>query len=248
MQVRSFGRKTVVTMLMVASFSAFGVVGAKAVTSQDLQNLLSNAQTVLNSVNSVTAIAETFSTAITGLSNVKDVKGLTGALGQFSPIETIGAVNKPNPNDLAGLATAGIAEKATAGLAANQVLSKPAQEASKKTKDEIQQLDQASAKVSDQVFADGREAQNLESSQDVLKRISSQLSGQADINAAQVRLAALQNNTSQELLTQLAAANAVNASSESRKIAEERMRLDQGKQELNSLVRSMNLTFMSSFN
>jgi hypothetical protein len=138
-------------------------------------------------------------------------------LGQFSPLETIGATNKPSPNDLAGLATNGIAEKATASLAANQVLSKPAQEANKKIKDEILKLDQAASKVSDQVFVDARDAQKSSSTQDVLKLMSYQLSGQADIQAAQVRLMGLQNNSNQELLTQLAAANAVNASSESRK-------------------------------
>lgn len=245
---RNFGKKAVATTVMVLGFSTFGAMSAKAVTFQDLQKLLSDVGTVINAVSQITTIAESFSNIITSFSNITDVKSLTGALGQFSPLETIGATNKPNPNDLAGLATAGIAEKATASLAANQVLSKPAQEANKKIKDEIQKLDQAAAKVSDQVFADARDAQKSSSTQDVLKLMSYQLSGQADIHAAQVRLLALQNNSNQELLTQLAAANAVNASSESRKIAEERMKLDQKRQELNSLIKSMSTNFMTSFN
>jgi hypothetical protein len=245
---KNFGKKAVATTVMVLGFSAFGAMSAKAVTLQDLQKLLSDVGTVINAVSQITTIAESFSNIITNFSNITDVKSLTGVLGQFSPLETIGAVNKPSPNDLAGLATAGIAEKATASLAANQVLSKPAQEGTKKIKDEILKLDQAAAKVSDQVFADAQDAQKLDSTQNVLKQMSFQLSGQADIQAAQVRLMGLQNNTNQELLTQLAAANAVNASSESRKIAEERMKLDQKRQELNSLIKSMSTNFMTSFN
>jgi translation initiation factor 2B subunit (eIF-2B alpha/beta/delta family) len=245
---RNFGKKAAATTVMVLGVSMFGVIGAKATTLQDLQNLLSEVGTVINAVNQVTAIAESFSNVINNFSNITDLSGLRGALGQFSPIETIGAVNKPSPNDLAGLATAGVAEAATTSLAANQVLSKPAQEATKKTKDEMQKLDQASQDASKQVIADGQSAQTASSTQNVLKLMSSQLSGQTAIQAAQVRLLTLQNNSNQELLTQLAAANTVNASSESRKIAEERMKLDQKRQELNSLIKSMSTSFMTSFN
>ena len=244
---RNFGKKTVATTVMVLGFSAFGAVNANAATLQDLQKLLSDVGTVINAVSQITTIAESFSNIITSFSNITDVKSLTGALGQFSPIETIGATNKPTPNDLAGLTTNGIAEKAIASLAANQVLSKPAQEANKKIKDDILKLDQAAAKVSDQVFFDARDAQKSDSSQNILKMISSQLSGQADIHAAQVRLLALQNNSNQELLTQLAAANAVNASSESREIARARLESDQKMQELNSFINSMKRGFTAGF-
>ncbi len=131
---RNFGKKAVATTVMVLGFSTFGAMSTKAATLQDFQRLLSDVGTVINAVSQITTIAESFSNVITNFSNITDVKGLTGALGQFSPIETIGAANKPSPNDLAGLATAGIAEAATTSLAANQVLSKPAQEATKKTK------------------------------------------------------------------------------------------------------------------
>ena len=245
---RNFGKKAVATTVMVLGFSTFGAMSTKAATLQDFQRLLSDVGTVINAVSQITTIAESFSNVIANFSNITDVKGLTGALGQFSPIETISAANKPSPNDLAGLATAGIAEAATTSLAANQVLSKPAQEATKKTKDEMQKLDQASQDASKQVIADGQSAQGASSTQDVLKLMSSQLSGQTAIQAAQVRLLTLQNNSNQELLTQLAAANAVNASSESRKIAEERMKLDQKRQELNSLIKSMSTSFTTSFN
>lgn len=245
---KTFGKKVAAATVMVLGVSAFGVLGAKAATLQDLQKLLGEVKTVVSAVSQITTIAESFSNVIANFSNITDVKGLTGALGQFSPIETIGAANKPSPNDLAGLATAGIAEKATASLAANQVLSKPAQEATKKIKDEILKTDQAAVKVSNQVFADAEDAQKSDSTQNVLKLMSYQLSGQSDLQAAQIRLMALQNNSTQELLTQLAAANIVNASSESRKIAEERMKLDQKRQELNSLIKSMGRNFMTSFN
>jgi hypothetical protein len=245
---KNFGKKAVATTVMVLGFSTLGAMSSKAATLQDLQKLLSDVGTVINAVSQITTIAESFSNIITSFSNITDVKSLTGALGQFSPIETIGATNKPSPNDLAGLTTDGIAEKTIATVASNQVLSKPAQAANKKVKDELLKLDLASAKVSDQVFADARDAQKLSSTQDVLKLMSYQLSGQADIQAAQVRLMGLQNNTNQELLTQLAAANAVHASSESRKIAEERMKSDQKRQELNSLIKSMSTSFMTSFN
>lgn len=245
---KKFGKRAVVTMALVLSLSTLGVAGAKAVSVKDLQNLLSNVKTVINAVSEATNIAESFSNIITSFSDVTDVASLTGALGQFSPIETIGATNKPSPGDLAGLSTNGIAEKATTSLAANQVLSKPAQEATKKIKDDVQKLDQASAKVSDQVFNDAQEVQGLDSTQDVLKRISFQMSGQADINAAQVRIAALQNNSTQELATQMAAANMVHSSTESRKIAEERVRIDRERQELNSMLKSMKASMTAGFN
>jgi hypothetical protein len=251
---RNFGKKAITTAVIVLGVSAFGVVGAKAATPQGFQELantvrtvVNTANTVINAVNQITTIADSFSNVINNFSNITDLNGLRGALGQFAPIETIGAVNKPSPNDLAGLATAGVAEVATTSLAANQVLSKPAQEATKKIKDEIQKIDQGAEEARERVVADGQSAEGASSSQDVLKRISSQLSGQSAIQAAQVRLLAVQNNSNQELLTQLAAANTVNASSESRKIAEERMKLDQKRQELNSLIKSMSASFMTSF-
>jgi hypothetical protein len=245
---QKFGKKAAVTTALVLGFSTLGVTGAKAVSIQDLQNLLGNIGTVINAVQQITTIAEGFSNIITSFSNITDIASLTGALGQFSPLETITATNKPTPTDKAGLATNGIAEKVITNVAANQVLSKPAQVATKKIKDEIQKLDQAAAKVSDQVFYDARDVQKLDSTQDVLKLMSYQLSGQADINAAQVRLGVLQNNSTQELLTQLAAANTVHSSTESRKIAEERVKVDQEKQELNALIRSMKMNLMTGFN
>ena len=98
----------------------------------------------------------------------------------------------------------------------NNVLSKEAQEADKKVLDEISDLVQNTQDLAEYTSNSADSAQDANSSQDVLKILAGQSSNQAAINAAQVRLAALQNANLQAIKTQLAIANQANASFERR--------------------------------
>jgi hypothetical protein len=98
----------------------------------------------------------------------------------------------------------------------NNVLSKEAQEADKKVLDEISDLVQSTQDLAEYTSNSAESAQEANSSQDVLKILAGQSSNQAAINAAQVRLAALQNANLQAIKTQLAIANQANASFERR--------------------------------
>jgi hypothetical protein len=93
----------------------------------------------------------------------------------------------------------------------NNVLSKEGQEADKKVLDEISDLVKGAQELSENTSDSAESAQSANSSQDVLKILAGQQSNQAAINAAQVRLAALQ-----AIKTQLAISNQANASFERR--------------------------------
>lgn len=219
-----------------------------ATKAADLKNLLSNISTVVNAIQNIKSVADNFSSVITNISGFTDVQSIVGALGQFVPDDAAQAVDKkPNAADSGGGATFGTTAQATTSLAANQVLSKPAQESSKEVQTEIKDLNTAAKDVSDFVYDKSIEAEGLESTQGVLKNISRQLSGQADINAAQVRLAVLQNNSTQTLLTQLAAANLSHSSNEARAMAKSRLDLMTENNELKAKVRAMRQNFDIDF-
>ena len=236
-----FGKKAVATTVLVLGFSTLGVTATKAA---DLKNLLSNVSTVVNAIQNVKNVADNFSSVITNISGFTDVQSIVGALGQFAPEDAAQAVDKkPNAADPGGKTTFGATAQATTSLAANQVLSKPAQESSKEVQTEIKDLNTAAKDVSDFVYEKSIEAGGLESTQGVLKNISRQLSGQADINAAQVRLAVLQNNSTQTLLTQVAAANLSHSANEARAMAKSRADLMTENNELRARVRAMRQNF-----
>jgi hypothetical protein len=245
MQIKKFGKKALVTSVLVVGVTTFGVAGAQAATLQELLNSLVK---VNNAIQSVKSVADSFSGVITNLSGYTDVQSIVGLLGQFIPKETAQAVEKPNASDPSGKATFGITAQATTDLAANQVLSKEGQAATQEVQTEIVDLNTASKDVSDVVFGQAQDVQGLNSTQDVLKVISKQLSGQADINAAQVRLGVLQNNSTQSLLTQLAAANLTNASNEARAISKERSALVADNSEMQALARSLRFKFADDGN
>jgi hypothetical protein len=244
-KLRDFGKKAAVTTALVLGFSTLGVTQAKAL---DLKNLLNNVSTVLNAIQNIKDVANNFSSVITNISGFTDIQSIVGALGQFSPDNAINSVDKrPNAADPGGGTTFGTTAQATTSLAANQVLSKPAQESSQEVQKEIGELNTAAKDVSDFVYDKSIDAQNLDSTQNVLKNISRQLSGQADINAAQVRLAVLQNNSTQTLLTQLAAANLSHSSNEARAMAKSRSDLMSENNELKAKVRAMRQNFDIDF-
>jgi cytochrome c biogenesis factor len=81
----------------------------------------------------------------------------------------------------------------------------------------------------------------------VLKSIARQISGQTDINAAQVRLAVLQNNSTQTLATQLAAANLSHSANEARAMAKARLYLLKETTDMKAEIRAMRLKFTDDF-
>jgi hypothetical protein len=104
----------------------------------------------------------------------------------------------------------------TTTSAADSALSKEAQEADKKTLEDGGEMVKSAETTASDSADNADAAQQANSSQDVLKILASQQSNQAAINAAQLRLAALQNANLQAIKTQLAVANQANASFESR--------------------------------
>jgi hypothetical protein len=238
---KHFSKKAAATTVLVLGFTALGATQAKAI---DLKNLLNNISTVTNAIQNFKNVADNFSSVITNISGFTDVQSIVGVLGQFAPDKAMNAVDKKlNAADPGGGTTFGTTAQATTNLAANQVLSEPAQESTQKVQTEITELNTASKDVSDFVYDKSNDVQGLSSTQDVLKGISRQLSGQADISAAQVRLAVFQNNSTQTLLTQVAAANLTNSATEARAMAKARLDLLRETTDMNAEIRAMRLKF-----
>jgi hypothetical protein len=155
---------------------------------------------------------------ITNLSNA-DADKIKGVLGQLTPKEAAQAVEnqaKQQPTTTTNTSTDSKVSTATTTIAAQQGLSKEAQEANKKVSEEVSGLVDDSEATAFDSTSSADEAQYLSSSQDVLKVLSRQAGNQSAMTAAQVRIAAFQNSNLQEIKTQLAASNQANASFEKR--------------------------------
>jgi hypothetical protein len=238
---KNFAKKAAATTVLVLGLTTLGAVQAKAL---DLKNLLDNVSTVLSAIQNIKSVADNFSSVITNLSGFTDVQSIVGALGQFAPDTAMNAVDKrPNAADSGGGTTFGTTAQATTNVAANQVLSQQAQQSNLAVQNEINDLNTASKDVSDFVYDKSIEVQGSDSTQEVLKGISRQISGQTDINAAQARLAVLQNNSTQTLLTQLAAANLSHSANEARAMAKARLDLLKETTEMKAEIRAMRLKF-----
>jgi hypothetical protein len=211
-------RKIAITLTAMLGVFLSSTVAARA----GLLDQLKNISVVKDAIGSFNQVTNVFAKNIKDFTNIADVDGIRGVLGQFTPDKAKKEIdNKVDPNNqIATILKQGATALFTSQLAADQVLSEPGQAAGKATLDKVADLDTSSASMADEVYSQSEQSQNFSSSQDVLKNISKQLSGQADINAAQVRLSALQNNNSQELKTQLAAMNLSNASREEREMGE----------------------------
>jgi hypothetical protein len=204
-------------MLGASGFSARAIdlgklFGNLGTMSTELQNspLLKDALSFYND------FGNTFSTAIQNYTTLPQtaIGQLLGGEGQFAPTDTKNETErKSDPKNLLDLNTKqGTAALATNELAGQQVLSKPAQEGIKKANQEMADLDKLTVDISDDVYFASKDALQMESSQDVLKTISGQLSGQADIAAAQTRLSVIQNSSMQNLKMNTAALNVAAAS------------------------------------
>lgn len=181
---------------------------------------------ILGEINEVTSIFLPQIQRFTNLSNA-DINKVKGVLNVLAPSAT---QKKIDEKEKASKSPSVIpseqqASRAATSTASESVLSKEAQELDKKNLSEISDLVQESGDAASVSSESADAAQQAESSQDVLKILSSQNSNQAAIQAAQLRLLALQNNNLQAIKTQLAVANQANASNESRMQGETQRRI-----------------------
>jgi hypothetical protein len=197
-----------------AVLSVFGGVGtalAATTDTRDLLNILSSA--VADVKTKFDEISGAFTNGVKDISVISDPSTILGDKKIFDPNEREKTDTDPDPNNtLANRSQQATLAQATADLAAKRGLSKEAQKAAQETQLKIEELNAETAEVADEVFNDADVIiPSLDSTQDVLKQMSYQLSGIADISAAQVRLATLQSNNFQEMTTQMAALNLANS-------------------------------------
>jgi hypothetical protein len=168
----------------------------------------------------VNQITNTFSTEIQRFTNISDadLNKIKGVLGVLAPSETKKAITQKQPpaSTIPGVTAENQAALGTTTSTADSALSKEAQQADKKSLEEGSEMVKSAETIASDSADNADAAQQANSSQDVLKILASQQSNQAAINAAQLRLAALQNANLQAIKTQLAVANQANASFESR--------------------------------
>lgn len=172
---------------------------------------------ILGDINQVATIFLPQIQQFTNMSNA-DINKVKGVLNVLAPSETQRAIDEKEKESKSPsvISSQSQASRAATSTAADTVLSKEAQELDQKNLSEISDLVQKSGEAASASSESADAAQQASSSQDVLKILASQNSSQAAINAAQLRLLALQNNNLQAIKTQLAVANQANASTESR--------------------------------
>ncbi len=218
----------IITTLMIGGFSA----NAHAINIlQTINDLKKGANSLIEEFKNNPAVASIVTKLndistlympeiqkITNLSNA-DADKIRGVLGQLTPKEATQAVDnqaKQQPSTTTNTSTDSKVSTATTTTAAQQGLSKEAQEANKKVSEEVSGLVDDSEATAFDSTSSADEAQYLSSSQDVLKVLSRQAGNQSAMTAAQVRIAAFQNSNLQEIKTQLAASNQANSSFEKR--------------------------------
>jgi hypothetical protein len=172
---------------------------------------------ILGEINQVATIFLPQIQQFTNISNA-DINKVKGVLNILAPTETQRAIDeKEKASQSPSTASSqSQAARAATSTASDNVLSKEGQELDQKNLSEISDLVTASGEAASSSSESADAAQEASSSQDILKILANQNSSQAAINAAQLRLLALQNNNLQTIKTQLAVANQANASNESR--------------------------------
>jgi hypothetical protein len=189
--------------------------GADSLLSQFKNN--PTVSSIFRTVNQITNIFSTEIQRFTNISNA-DLNKIKGVLGVLAPSETKKAIAQQQPpaTIVPGATAENQAALGTSTAAADSALSKEAQEADKANLEAGSEMVTSSETTAGESADNAKDAQKASSSQDVLKLLASQQGKQAAINAAQLRLAALQNTNLQAIKTQLAVANQANASFESR--------------------------------
>jgi hypothetical protein len=195
-------------------------IGGLRKSADSLLNQFKNNSTVSSILGVVNQITNTFSTEIQRFTNISnaDLNKIKGVLGVLAPSETKKAIAQKQPpaNVIPGATAENQAALGATTSTADSALSKEAQEADKTNLEAGSEM-VTSAETTASDSADNADAaQQASSSQDILKKLANQQRNQAAINAAQLRLAALQNGNLQAIKTQLAVTNQANASFESR--------------------------------
>jgi hypothetical protein len=179
-----------------------------------------NNSTISSILGVVNQITNTFSTEIQRFTNISnaDLNKIKGVLGVLAPSETKKAIAQQQPpaSTIPGVTAENQAALGTTTSTSDSALSKEAQEADKTNLEAGSEMVKSAETVAGDSAENAKDAQKANSSQDVLKMLANQQSNQSAINAAQLRLAALQNANLQAIKTQLAVANQANASFESR--------------------------------
>jgi hypothetical protein len=253
MKNKKFTKKQI---LVLAGVVSIGFVGMNTASARGAFNLgeflaassgLKDNQVVRDVMAFYNNLGNTFSAGIQDYTTITQqaIDQVRGVQGQFAPTDTKKEIDqKADPNNPLSLNTKiGTAAWATNDLAAQQVLSKPGQEGIKAANEKMKVLEQLTTELSDDVFYAGVDAQGFTSSQDVLKTLSIQMSGQADIAAAQVRLSVVQNSSMQDLKMNAAALNVAAASQLERDLgknqAEKIDKMNGGASHLSSVQRNL---------
>jgi hypothetical protein len=197
--------KALMAGVLAISISLLSNSSARAGLLDDLKQLSSNIQNVFKQFNT---LSEQLATNITNYTNIatSEVQSLLGEFGQFDPEKlTQKAISSQNSknyyNDV--LATG----RAVTSSLSNRVLSQEAQKSAADLQKQNAALNDKTIAKADEVFFQGEDAQVLDSSQQILKKLSRQLSGQADISTSLVQMSVLNATDNQELKMQAAATN-----------------------------------------
>jgi hypothetical protein len=201
---------------------------------------------ILGEINQVATIFLPQIQQFTNLSNA-DINKIKGALNVLAPSETQRAIDEKEKASKSPSVIPGENQASRGALlnASETVLSREGQQLDKQNLAEISKVIEDSAQIASDSADNADAAQNANSSQDVLKILASQSSNQAAINAAQLRLLALQNNNLQAIKTQLAVSNQANASSESRLQGETQKKILQEQEKMLAILQQMRPRYKS---
>jgi flagellin-specific chaperone FliS len=194
--------KVLIGGVVVIGTSILGTLSANASLLDELKQFNTNV------LKQFSIASEALATNINNYTNIAigDVKDLVGQWGQYDPTQLVKKIaDSKSPQDYSSdvLETG----RAVNALSAGQVLSKEAQENAAQIQKENTELNSNTVALADDVFNLGEEAQLSQSSQEILKKIARQMSGQTDINASLMQMSVLNANSNQELKMQTAAIN-----------------------------------------
>jgi hypothetical protein len=194
--------KVLIGGVVAIGTSILGTLSANASLLDELKQFNSNI------LKQFSIASEALATNINNYTNIAigDVKDLVGQWGQYDPTLLVKKIaDSKSPQDYSNdVLEAGRAANA---LSAGQVLSKAAQDNAAQIQKKNTELNSNTVALADDVFNLGEEAQSSQSSQEILKKIARQMSGQTDINASLMQMSVLNANSNQELKMQTAAIN-----------------------------------------
>jgi hypothetical protein len=211
---------------------------------------IKNDPTISKILGEVNQVATMFLPQIQQFTNISnaDINRVKGVLNVLAPSETQRAIDEKEKASKSPSVVSSQSQAARAGTSAasDTVLSKEGQELDQKNLSEISDLVKESGEAASTSSESADAAQEASSSQDVLKILATQNSSQAAINAAQLRLLALQNNNLQAIKTQLAVANQANASNESRAQGETQRRVLQEDSKAIAIMEEARIKYQSN--